>query len=140
MAKFIFEKLKVGYEDKPLTYVLSLVDIQFEPTDQHVVVPSHHDGLPLELFCFVQDYTPAHEHWHDWHHPTSYGSEWVEGKYSTKSANTIVIPPHVKTLTLPQTIKNVGYRAVAYQPQTQVRFDEDNQHTQYLSRYLKSCQ
>ena len=139
MAKFTFATLKEGYEDKPFTYVASLVSIQFEPTDTDVVVPSSFDGLPLTHVCFVQDYVPAHEHWHDWHHPTSYGSEWVEGKYSTKSGETIVVPSHVKSLTLPSTVKDVGYHAFRYHSTTTVQFSKDNPRANDLTKYLKSC-
>ena len=139
MAKFTFATLKEGYENKPLDYVTALVSIQFEPTDTHVAVPSHHEGKPVTHVCYVQDYTPAHEHWHDWHHPTAFGSEWVEGKYSLTSASTIVIPPHVKTLTLPNSVKHVGYHAFAYGKSTAVLFEEGPLYSKRLLDDVKSC-
>ena len=139
MATFTFATLKEGYESKPLDYVTVLVSIQFEPTDTDVVVPGHYEGKPVTHVCYVQDYTPAHEHWHDWHHPTAFGSEWVEGKYSLTSANTIVIPSHVRTLTLPASVRHVGYQAFAYGKTTSVLFEEGNPNAEYLQGYTKSC-
>ena len=139
MANFTFTTLIEGYENKNLTCVTALVSILFEEDDCHVVVPSQFNNLPVTHVCFTQGYEPAHEHWHDWHHPTAYGSEWVDGKYSAVSAKTIEIPCHVQTLTLPSTTTHVGNFAFSYSKKTTVLLPDENPHKKSLAPYLKSC-
>lgn len=137
MATFTFETLKQGYADRPLQKVVSLVAIQFEPCDQVVVVPTEYEGLPVTAIGYRQDFVPAHEHWHDWHHPTAYGSEWRPDEYTLTFGKDIVIPATCKKLVLPKTTDRITWGVFDLQGDTQIVIASDEGEKPLLRQYIK---
>ena len=105
MAKFIFEKIKYGYDGKPYQYFLSLKSIEFEENDETVYIPAEYQGEPVAFLGFQQAYEHGGERWHDWHHP-SQGCEYIKPHYGYKSTR-VNVPPHVKKIVLPATAQGV---------------------------------
>ncbi len=105
MAKFLVKQLKIGNEKKGFEFVNCISTITAEEGEEIIHIPDEIDGVKITHVGYMQDYTPAHEHWHDWHHP-SQGSEWVEEKYSLIGSY-ISFPPSVKKVIFSLGIKDV---------------------------------
>ena len=129
MAQFKIERLKWGNDETGFDYCISISKIVFEKDETEIVLPSHYEGEPITHVGYVQDYTPAHEHWHDWHHP-SQGSEWVPEKYSYSGA-TIFVPKSLKKLIVPATVTN--FCDYAFENIDKVMIEVDPENTVYCS-------
>ena len=70
MAEFIIEKLKWGYEDEKMDEHVCITNVIFSPDDEIVYLPEKYNGEFVTHVGYTQNYTPAHEHWCDWHHPS----------------------------------------------------------------------
>lgn len=117
MAKFDIFMIKENYLNKSvINEHVCLRGIKFEETDETVVIPSTFNGQPITHFGYEQYFDPAHEDWHDWHHPTAYGCDWVPDKYGMCYANTIVVPDHVKKVIIPASIKDIQREILKAKP------------------------
>jgi len=102
MAKFTVKKVKEGNDKKGFKYYDCIAHVEAEEGDSVILIPEEIDGVTITHVGYRQEYTPAHEHWHDWHHPAQ-GSEWVEEKYSL-GFSTILLPDFVKKIIIPKTV------------------------------------
>jgi len=124
MASFDIEILKWGFENMPLSGCVTIKNITFDEGDSVVRLPDSFEGEPITHLAYVQDYTPEHEHFHDWHHPAQ-GSEFVPGKY-TFTSRSIKIPSYVKRFIIPASIREIGYKGLIYTDETVIEVDENN--------------
>ncbi len=124
MAKFKIIKLKLGTEKKGYIYPLSISNVTADEGEEIILLPSHHDGEEITLFGYEQAYTPAHEHWHDWHHPAQ-GSEWIEESYDKTFAN-ICLPSSIKKLIIPKNIVDFCSYSLEYNRKYKLEVEKDH--------------
>lgn len=124
MASFDIEVLKWGFENMPFSDCVTINNITFDEGDSVVILPDSFEGKPITYLAYVQDYTPEHERFHDWHHPAQ-GTEFVPGKY-TLTSRSIKIPSYVKRFIIPASIRDIGYEGLIYTKDTVIEVDENN--------------
>jgi len=136
MAKFGLSIVKNGYDGRTQN-VAALHSIVFEPTDELVIVPTAFQDVPVTAIGYVQGFVPAHEYWHDWHHPTAYGSEWRPDEYTLDFSNDIVVPATCKKLVLPATTDRTSGGLFDLQDDTQIVIASDEGEKPLLRQYIK---
>lgn len=136
MAKFTVERIKRGYEGRSMSEYISISDIQCEEGDEVIVLPSSFEGEPITHFGYGQSFTPAHEEWADWHHPSK-GSDWVPDEYSF-SYNSLTLPESVKTVVIPASIRDICYCALSHAKHVFVEVSPDNPHYRSENGVLKT--
>ncbi len=137
MAKFVLEVLKQGYEGSTICQFACLKAVIFDESDEVVVAPSMYQDLPVTHLGYKQGFEPAHEHWHDWHHPTAYGSEWREAQHTLEYATDIVVPQHVKLFVLPKHLKQVRTRCIVLRGNTTLQIDPGNPNIQIVNNQIE---
>lgn len=106
MSTFKIKTIKIGFESSGFDYFTSICDITADKKEDVIVLPSEFDGNIITHLGYEQDFLEAHEHFHDWHHP-SQGSEWVEKEYKFKYKY-FELPKSVKKIIIPSSITNIA--------------------------------
>ena len=102
MAKFIVDKVKVGIEGNQYNTFICISSIIAEENEEVIILPSHYENEEITHLGFAQDVVPAHEHFHDYQHP-SQGSEWRNTEYKFDYIY-FKLPSFVKKIIIPETI------------------------------------
>ena len=105
MISFKFERVRWGYEGRISEEGVSLTSIEVTEGEDTVIIPESYEGEPVSFIGFSQRFTPAHLHWHDWHHPAQ-GADWEPDHYGYNYL-TLSIPPSVRRLVIPSTVSKI---------------------------------
>ena len=124
MAKFIFEKIKIGNLNEEYSYINSISDIVFDDGEKIVVLPEKINGEVVTHFNYTQIFEEGYERWHDWHHPAQ-GTEYIPPKYDKTSSN-IVIPKYVEKIVIPKTITDIATSGLKIHDNFLFEIDSEN--------------
>ena len=101
MAIYHLTLLRSGPVAHPYHITAGLSGITLENGDEVLEIPTEFEGYPVTEIGYYESIDPAHEHFHDWHHPAQ-GAEWVPDTYQTHSCS-IYLDERVKRVILPPT-------------------------------------
>ena len=103
---------------------VSLTAIEVTEDEDTVIIPEAYEGEPVSFIGYSQDFTPAHLHWHDWHHPGQ-GGDWEPDRYGYNYL-ALSIPPSVKRVVIPSTVRSICGSAFKGCPGVTIEVDPDN--------------